>query len=136
MLLARLRSIAGEHNVGSPQLQNSHDGEAFIMVPFRPNLRATAEREPMLSRLAIRMFRPPHSARVTCLGDQPRALFWQGARCVITSAAGPWHASGSWWNGEAWDHDLWDVVIAEPVQALRLRQDHSSQVWSVVGLYD
>ena len=35
-----------------------------------------------------------------------------------------------------WDHDLWDVVTVEPIQALRLRQDHASKAWFVVGLYD
>ena len=136
LLLTRLHSIAGEHNVGSLQLQNTHDGEAFVMAPFRPSLGAIVRREPMPSRLAIRMFRPPPSARVTCVGDQPRSLFWQGVRCAITSAAGPWHTSGSWWNGKAWDHDLWDVVLTEPLQALRLRQDHASKSWFVLGLYD
>ena len=136
LLLARLRSIAGETNVGSPQLLNGHGDDAFAMTPFRPSLRAEAERQVVASRLAIRMFRPPQTARVTCRGSQPCALFWQGARLVIASAAGPWHSSGSWWDGRAWDNDLWDVVTAEPLQALRLRQDQNSKGWFVIGLYD
>ncbi len=136
LLLARLRSIAGEHNVGSPKLQNRHGEDAFTMVPFRPSLQAAPEKEPLPSRLALRMFRPPQSVRVTCWSDQPRVMFWQGARLVLSMCAGPWHASGNWWNGEAWDHDLWDVVISQPVQALRLRQEHTSKAWSVVGMYD
>lgn len=136
LLLARLRSIAGEDNVGSPQLQNNHGEDAFTMAPFRPRLQAGRTEEPLPSRKAVRMFRPPQPARVTCWGNQPRAMFWQGARLAIASAAGPWHSSGSWWDGEAWDHDLWDVVTANPIQALRLRQDHASSAWTVVGLYD
>ena len=80
--------------------------------------------------------RPPQAVRVTLCDDQPGQLVWQGARVIIASCAGPWHTSGSWWDGEAWDHDLWDVVTAEPAQALRLRQDHASSAWFVVGLYD
>ena len=136
LLLARLRSIAGESNVGSPQLQNSHGNDSFIMASFRPSLHAATEREPFPSRLAVRVFRPPQSVRVTCGGDQPRFMFWQGSRIAIASCAGPWHSSGSWWDGKAWDYDLWDVVTAEPLQALRLRQDHASKAWFVVGLYD
>lgn len=136
LLLARLRSIAGEDNVGSPQLQNQHGDDAFTLASFQPSLRAVAEREPLPSRLAVRMFRPPQSVRVTCWSDQPRVMFWKGARHVLSCCAGPWHASGSWWNGEAWDHDLWDVVTAKPVQALRLRHEHATKTWSVVGLYD
>ena len=136
LLLARLRSIAGEDNVGSPQLQNSHGDDAFTMAPFQPSLQAASEKQPLPSWLAIRMFRPPQNVRVTCWSDQPHSMFWQGSRFVIASCAGPWHSSGSWWDGKAWDHDLWDVVTTEPLQALRLRQDHASKSWSVVGLYD
>lgn len=136
LLLARLRSLAGENNVGSPQLQNSHGEDAFTMAPFRPSLHSDSGKEPMHSLLAIRAFRPPQPVRVTCWNNQPRSLFWQDYRFVIASCAGPWHSSGSWWDGQAWDHDLWDVVTVEPKQALRLRQEHTSKAWSVVGLYD
>lgn len=136
LLLARLRSIAGEDNVGSPQLRNTHSSDAFTVAPFRPSLLEGVVKEALPSSLAIRMFRPPQSVRVTCWGDQPRAMFWQGSRLAISATAGPWHSSGSWWDGQAWDHDLWDVVTTNPVQALRLRQDHSSKEWSVMGLYD
>ena len=136
LLLARLRSIAGEDNVGSPQLKNSYGEDAFTVVPFRPSLRPAEEREPLPSRLAVRMFRPPQPVRVTCWDGQPRSMFWQGSRFVLASCAGPWHSSGSWWDAQAWDHDLWDVITVEPLQALRLRQDHASKIWFVVGLYD
>ena len=136
LLLARLRSIAGEGNVGSPQLQNSHSEDAFTMAPFRPSLRSATQKAPLSSHLALRMFRPPQPVRVTCLSNQPRMLFWQGGRFDITLSAGPWHSSGSWWDERAWDCDLWDVVTAEPAQALRLRQEHASKAWFVVGLYD
>ncbi len=136
LLLARLSAIVGEGNVGSPQLQNSRGEDSFTMSPFRPSLQADRTEEPLPSRKAVRMFRPPQPVRVTCWSNQPRAMFWQGARLAITAAAGPWHSSGSWWDGKAWDHDLWDVVTTNPVQALRLRQEHASSAWTVVGLYD
>ena len=136
LLLARLRSIAGESNVGSPQLQNSHGENLFTMTPFRPGLRAEAEGAILPSRLAIRVFRPPQAVRVACWGNRPRTLFWQGSRFAIASCAGPWHSSGSWWGHTSWDDDLWDVVTAEPIQALQLRQEQASKSWFVVGLYD
>ena len=136
LLLARLRSIAGQGNVGSPRLLNRYGDDAFVIAPFRPSLRAEAECDAVPSRLALRMFRPPQPVRVTCRADQPCLMFWDCTRLVIASCAGPWHSSGSWWDGQAWDHDLWDVVTAEPLQALRLRQDQASKSWFVVGLYD
>lgn len=99
LLLARLRSIAGENNVGSPELQNSHGEDSFTMAPFRPRLQTGKTAESLPSRKAVRMFRPAQPARVACWGNRPHILFWQGARLAIASAAGPWHASGSWWDG-------------------------------------
>lgn len=136
LLLARLRSIAGEGNVGSPQLMDTHADDTFTLAPFQPHVHELHKREPVLSHLALRRLRPPHAARVTCWSERPCILFWQGVQLTITSTAGPWHSSGSWWDGEVWDHDCWDVVTAYPVQALRLRQEHASKAWFVVGLYD
>jgi len=71
LLLARLRSIAGEDNVGSPQLQNSHNKDAFTMKPFRPTQHVDSGDKPLSSRLAVRMFRPPQPVRVSCRGASP-----------------------------------------------------------------
>lgn len=136
LLLARLRSIAGEDNVGSPELQNSHRADAFVIAPFRPSQQGSSGREARLSRLALRVFRPPQPVRVACRGEEPRTLFWQGSCFAIASCAGPWHSSGSWWNSHSWNDDLWDVVTRELVQTLQLRQEHASKTWFVVGLYD
>ncbi len=136
LLLARLRSIAGEANVGSPVLLNSHDDLAFRIGHFSPSAHDSLSQDQLPSRLALRVFRPAHAVRVTCWGEQPRAMFWQGSRLALSACAGPWHSSGSWWDGQAYDHDLWDVVTTQPVQALRLRQEHSTKTWTVVGQYD
>ena len=136
LLLARLRSIAGEDNVGSPNLENSHCEDAFTLSTFEPQIVAATEEMSRPSRVAMRVFRPPQAVRVTCLDNQPRVLFWQGARMQVQTCAGPWHSSGSWWDSKSWEDDLWDVVTTEPRQVLRLRQDLASKVWFVVGLYD
>ncbi len=136
LLLARLRSIAGEENVGSPTLENSHREDAFTVSPFNPQLAHTTEEASQPSRVAMRVFRPPQAVRVTCSDNQPRMLFWQGTRISVQACAGPWHSSGSWWDSNSWEDDLWDIVTTQPRQALRLRQDLASKVWFVVGLYD
>lgn len=136
LLLARLRSIAGEENVGSPRLLNSYREDTFTLAPYQPRLRPQTIGDALPSRLALRTFRPPQPLRVTSWGDKPQTIFWQGARFDVASTAGPWHSSGSWWDGQSWDNDLWDVVIANPTQLLRLRQEQTSKTWSVVGLYD
>lgn len=136
LLLGRLRSIAGENNVGAPKLQNSHREDDFVLLPFRPSHQSKSEREPGPTRLALRAFRPPQPVQVTCSGNRPAAIVWQGTRATVIAAAGPWHASGAWWNEEAWDYDGWDIVTAAPFQTLHLRREQASGRWFVTGLYD
>jgi protein ImuB len=136
LLLARLRAIAGEQNVGSPRLLNSARSDAFTLAPFQPSLRTASAVDLLPTRLALRVFRPPQPVRVVSSSDHPQTLFWQSVRYAVVSAAGPWHSSGSWWDRQTWDVDLWDVVTAAPVQALRLQQERASKSWTVVGIYD
>ncbi len=159
LLLARLRSIAGQDGVGSPVLSNTHREDAFTMGPFQPELVQAELGEPAgdgggmgeveitlqasagegmqaPDRLAIRMLRPPQPVRVSVREERPETLFWGGSRMPVASATGPWYSSGCWWNGEAWDHAAWDITIAEPGMALHLRQEHGSGAWFVVGVYD
>lgn len=136
ILLARLRAIAGEENVGSPQLQDSHGEDTFTMVPFQPAVQEHSGEVASPDQVVLRMCRPPEEVRVTCRDDQPHVMVWQGARHLILSCVGPWDSSGSWWHGGAWDHDAWDVVAGDTPQAFRLRHDHASDTWFVLGVYD
>jgi len=53
----------------------------------------------------------------------------------VTQAAGPWRTSGAWWEGKPWNHDEWDVTVAEGV-ACRLFRDRESGVWFLEGVFD
>ena len=142
LLLARLRSIAGEENVGSPRLLNSHRDDVFQMVPFQPHTKPAAEDAILPGRLALRAFRPVQQVRVDLWANQPHMLFWNGTNLAVQTAVGPWHTSGSWWDGNAWDTDEWDVVLAasqQPTQlqqTVRLQQQHASGTWYLLGIYD
>lgn len=136
LLVARLRSIAGEHNVGSPELANSHREDAFGMAPFRPEPASSDEEQARPVRPALRTFRPAQSVRVMLASERPHTLFWSGTKLQIVDFAGPWHKSGSWWDGTKFDCDYWDVLTAHPAYMLRLQQDLPSRDWKVVGLYD
>ena len=136
LLLARLRSIAGEQSVGSAELANSHREDAFTITPFRPELQDAAAEDKHLQRPALRMLRPPQMVRVWLTNERPHVFFWRGTRFTVSDAAGPWHATGSWWDRTRFDCDYWDVVTEQPAYMLRLQQEHTSQVWNVLGLYD
>lgn len=136
LLLARLRSIAGEENVGSATLANSHRDDAFSLEDFRPEIDENVKELKVPVRPAFRVLRPHPNVRVQLTDERPHTFFWRGSKLKITLAAGPWCASGSWWDRTQYNCNFWDVQTEEPALTLRLRQEHASKSWSLVGLYD
>lgn len=136
LLLARLRAIAGETNVGAPRLLNAIRDDAFALDNFSPGNVPNAHENGATHGLALRRFRPCPTVRVVCWDGLPKLVFWMGRRLAVKGFAGPWHRSGSWWDTTAYDFDCWDVVVEDPTQALRLQRDCASDVWSLVGVYD
>jgi protein ImuB len=140
LLLARLRSIAGEDGVGVPALRNSHREEDFQLCGLQLEVGEEAsEAEGGDPGIALRRLRPPEPVQVQVQGNRPVSLVWEGRRLAILQAFGPWQASGNWWNAEAWAEDEWDVLAGgagEPMQALRLTREPGQGHWRVAGVYD
>ena len=137
LLLARLKSIAGEPNVGCPKLTNSHRDDEFLLAAFAPAAGSLdMPARPGAPRSALRRFRPPQPVRVLLCGAQPSILFWKAQRVQLQSASGPWQTSGYWWDGRRWEADEWDVITVHPLQALRLRHEPEPDAWYVAGLHD
>ena len=136
LLLARLRSITGERNIGSPVIENTHRPDGFHLVPFAPSIHAKATGTSKAAKLALRLCRPPRPVQVQCRNNAPQSVLRDGVRHAVISASGPWHSSGAWWSEQAWDTVFWDVVTAEPLLALRLEQHGTSGSWYLTGLYD
>jgi protein ImuB len=136
ILLARLRSIAGDHNVGAAELCNSHRDDEVTMTPFRPSVLAVGSSPSKPSCLALRRFRPAQPVRVSLKNGMPSLLFWQGGRLDLAEVKGPWQSSGYWWDGRRWEADEWDAVVMQPLYALRLRYEPDPKAWTVAGVYD
>ncbi len=137
LLLSRLRNVVGEGRVGAPELKNTHQEDAFGMASFHPHEHeSTHVASCPDTRIVLRRFRPQEPVRVRLVGERPAVLLWAGKRFAIAEALGPWQSSGGWWTREQWATDEWDVLIADPPQALRLCREQWSGRWSVVGVYD
>ncbi len=127
--LARLAGIAGgSENVGSPEVLDTHRPDAFRMKRFappapdyRPPKEKPAARPPAS---ALRRFRPPQPVSVQTSGERPVAI--GPPRTIVQSneitrtlygdvvwCAGPWRASGEWWNQEPWEREEWDIAISK-----------------------
>jgi protein ImuB len=130
LTLARLKSLVGDQNVGSPALLDTHRPGAFQMLP-RP--LAPSPPRPLASALPLRAIRPPRTARVQMASGQPVHVQAEGVRGHVVSSAGPWRTSGDWWTHDPWARDEWDVALSDGA----LYRIYSEQGrWFVEGCYD
>jgi protein ImuB len=75
--------------------------------------------------------RPARRVDVEMAGERPARV---DARPVL-ACAGPWRASGEWWDGEAWARDEWDVMLGDGALC-RLAHDRLTGHWYLDGVYD
>jgi protein ImuB len=145
-VLARLSALVGADNLGSPVRVDSHRTDAFTMLAFSPPAEPAPARrrrgDPpqrdvpphsfiQRGRLALRRMRPARRVQVETVGERPTRV---DTRLVLASA-GPWRASGEWWDREAWARDEWDVVLGDGTLC-RLARDRVTGHWYLDGFYD
>jgi len=142
LTLERISGIVGETRVGAAEILDTHRSEGFRMRRFAPApakyaLPPRPERHNPLT--ALRIFRPPLRASVMLHAGTPvRLTAHAELRGEILWAAGPWRASGEWWNEQAWAREEWDVVLerAEGAALYRIFHDPATDQWFVYGSYD
>lgn len=141
LTLSKIRAMVGAQKAGSPELLNTFKPDAWRMrqTPPGPSKPALIFVEESASetgiRLAFRYFRPPLEARVELAEEGvPKRIFATGVWGAVVQVAGPWRASGEWWNGdEQWARQEWDVALND---GAIYRLFTSAQRWFVEGTYD
>jgi protein ImuB len=155
LTLARIAGIVGEHKVGSVCLLDTYAPEGFRMTRFAPQQvqpraprrkKEDAEgdshkedKQPSIAALRIR--RPPARVLVTMRGGKPVHVLCQKYKHLNGSviwAAGPWRASGNWWDAKPWARDEWDIALESQshIALYRLVRDLLSGHWFIEGSYD
>jgi protein ImuB len=143
--LARLKAVVGEKDaedrlrVGAPEVLDSHAPDNFQVRPFRSSEPVTIHDCLPSPQLALRMFRPPLSARVEVKHAVPAEVVFNGGKGKVLIAAGPWRSNGRWWNRrDQWDRDEWDITLGGDTVAgfYRIFRDSLSGQWFVEGMYD
>jgi protein ImuB len=140
--MARLHEWTAEGRSGSPQLVDTHRPGAFAVSTFAPPPlpRGMREEAPSAPRVALRAFRPPRLAHVALKDGTPAFVSAPGVRGAVAACAGPWRASGDWWD-VAFSREEWDVALAlRPGQAsgglYRIFLDRLREEWFVEGELD
>jgi protein ImuB len=135
--IARLKAIAGEDRVGSPELKDTHRAGSFRMTSFSAE-NSPDEKHKGQPRMALRRLRPPLAVRVVLNAGQP-TLFHDGRQSYkIATSFGPWRSSGCWWSVDGWDSDEWDVLAESqgtPVACV-LVMDRDKHEWRLEAYYD
>nr|HEV7952983.1 hypothetical protein [Candidatus Acidoferrales bacterium] len=145
LTVARLASLVGDANIGSPELVDSHRPGNFRMGRFVPvreetqirrkksgtastdcgdpnNSEENAEPRFRQTAIAFRIFRPEWPAKVELRESCPSYIIFRGMRGNITTASGPWRTSGDWWREDAWQQDEWDVNVRLDFSGARNKQ--------------
>jgi len=138
--LARIATLVGEHNVGTPVLLNTHRPDAFELRTFNPPAAPAVDAvqrtagEPEII-VTIRLFRPALPARVTLSESAPRRVVARSITGNVLRTGGPWKTSGEWWTSTCWSREEWDVALDDGA-LYRIYRDAQTHDWYVHGVYD
>jgi protein ImuB len=132
--LARLHDFMAGGRGGSAALLDSHRPGAFAVRSFTPGpARSSPLEAAPFPRLALRAFRPPLPAEVRLEDGAPAFLAAYGIRGAVLDRAGPWRASGDWWD-EAYSREEWEVTLGTGLY--RIFRDRLRGGWFVEGELD
>ena len=130
--MARLVAWTQDGRGGAVQLVDTHRPGAFVVSTFAPG-PVPAPAASAVPRLALRAFRPPRPAQVSVKDGRPAFVSASGVRGPVADCAGPWRASGDWWD-VAWSRDEWDVALSRGLY--RLFYDRLREAWFIEGELD
>jgi protein ImuB len=154
LTIARIASVVGRGNVGSPHLPDSHRPDALHLQNFSiaavtdlasddtsQNSLASPQ-QTATSQIALHVFRPPIPARVELQANKPVFATFQGRSGKVIHASGPWRTSGDWWESQPWQEAAWDLELqfsaeSSPARGFyRFSYDELLEKWFVRGIYD
>jgi len=132
--LARLHAWTADGRGGAAQLLDTHRPGAFAVSSFAPGPASPEAEVPPPPRVALRAFRPPRPAHVAQKDGAPVFVSASGVRGAVVAYAGPWRASGDWWD-VAWSREEWDVALGGG-GVYRIFFDRLREAWFVEGELD
>lgn len=147
LTMARIRAVVGEERVGSVELKDSHEPDAFRMKPFFvARSQSDQHPEPKLPAAVMRRLRPPEKVAMTIRNSVPHIFYFRGNAYEVEKTYGPWQAAGGWWTDGRWSLEEWDIVARlrdtayarQPASPLLccITRDVIGNYWQIQALYD
>jgi protein ImuB len=160
LTIARIAKMVGAHNIGSPELLNTHRPGVFRMKKFMVLRSSSSTRRrwskpetkqpSMIGRSGckqgFRVFNPPLQVEVHAPSGRPARIRAKErgdkSRNIdgkVMKRAGPWRTTGEWWADDSWARDEWDVGIGTfsfEQGFYRIYHDLHTDAWFVEGMYD
>lgn len=137
LTLARIKAFVGENKVGSPELLDTHRPGAFRLCGAGGLAAGVRQKytggKTVGAAIALRIFRPPRTARVTIDSGRPAFVAAAGIHGRVLQFAGPWRTSGDWWTVDPWERDEWDIALSD---GALYRIYCAPPGWFVEGSYD
>jgi protein ImuB len=131
--MARLHEWTSDGRGGAPVLLDTHRPGAFVMGSFAPGPFTGGPPVPGPPRIGLRVFRPPRLAQVSLREGLPVFVSAGTVRGTVLDLAGPWRASGDWWD-VVWSREQWDVALAGGFY--RIFRDRLRDEWFIEGELD
>lgn len=113
--LARLTALLGNDRVGTPVMEESHRSDAFRIEPFSWELPDSLPPTQPPAGAALRKFRPNPSIAVSLQHGEPVHLHGTELKGAVAEKAGPYMASGNWWDEKKWSRQEWDAQLQNGV---------------------
>jgi protein ImuB len=140
MLMARIHSIVGKDNAGSPFITDSHAPDSCVLTSFciKENLRDPNPAESTIT--ALRRTRPELSISMVISDSRPHHFSIYHRNHRILSALGPWTNSGGWFDSDFWNIETWDISAQtyrdDTVAYYCLSHNMLRNEWQLDGIYD
>ena len=111
--LARITALVGSDRAGTPRATDTHRPDTFTLIAPPASLDPVPQGFSHPTRgLALRRYRPALPATVELRGREPAFVWCSTLRDAVRTVAGPWHASGDWWEqARFWQREEWDIEL-------------------------
>jgi protein ImuB len=137
--MARIHSLIGLDNAGTPIFENSHRQLTSAVDRFALFPAAQRIGPKQCHRLSMRRLRTNISMKIAGTG-LPGSFIYSSTLYNVRQVYGPWATGGRWWDHDTWNHQEWDVIATSANRTdltyCCLSSNMDATHWLLEGIYD